>query len=73
MLAKLLCKNTTPTSLSLCINDRDTLCKNIILTSLDLGYNFLESEGGKALADALYKNISLKDLNLQYNGKDEKH
>ncbi|KAF0433187.1 Protein NLRC3 [Gigaspora margarita] len=49
------------------------LCRNSTLTSLDLSNgswsssNNIGSEGGRALADALCKNNTLKFLNLQYN------
>jgi Ran GTPase-activating protein (RanGAP) involved in mRNA processing and transport len=38
-----------------------------MLTSLDLGYNDLGEGGGRALAETLRLNSTLKSLNLGYN------
>ncbi|RIB25381.1 hypothetical protein C2G38_2241418 [Gigaspora rosea] len=43
------------------------LCKDTMLTSLNLDMNYLGSEGGKALAGALCKNSTLTSLDIQYN------
>ncbi|RIB30295.1 hypothetical protein C2G38_2153070 [Gigaspora rosea] len=45
----------------------DALCKNSMLTCLDLSKNNLGSEEGKALAGALCKNSTLTSLNLGNN------
>ncbi|RIB07624.1 hypothetical protein C2G38_2213938 [Gigaspora rosea] len=70
-LANALCKNTTLTSLnfsSIILDQKwkSTLQKTI-LTLLNLQTNDLEKEGGKAIADALFKNITLTSLNLCNN------
>ncbi|RIB25931.1 hypothetical protein C2G38_2164746 [Gigaspora rosea] len=47
------------------------LCKNTTLTCLDLGHNYLESKGEKALAGALCKNtLTFLDLNVNNLGSE---
>ncbi|RIB14773.1 hypothetical protein C2G38_2094908, partial [Gigaspora rosea] len=66
-------ENTTITSIDLnALNNyfRSMAIDNTGLTSLNLRYNSIGSEGGKAFADALGINITLKNLNLSYNNLD---
>ncbi|RIB25374.1 hypothetical protein C2G38_2166116 [Gigaspora rosea] len=75
-LVKVLCKNTTLTSLNLSLNENfgviklsgvkalvNTLCKNSTLKDLNLSNHNLGSLG-EALADTLRKNSTLTSLNL---------
>ncbi|KAF0547089.1 hypothetical protein F8M41_000876 [Gigaspora margarita] len=76
LLAEILYKDTTLTSLSITSSNLDyegekiavALCKNTTLTSLSLENNQLGLKDGKALAAALCKNTTLTSLYL-YNNK----